>query len=288
MIEEKTLDNNKPGVSRRGFLTGTGAAIGGLAVGALFGINVSKAEASTALPWPYPTGGFDATDLQNIRQRAYDGYIQAGCCYGAARGLIETLREKLGPGSPWDDLPLDMFRFGAGGALSWGTLCGALNGSLPVIAVLAPTKLGGFADALLGWYNGNAFPSTELDAYIASNPAYANYNIPNQTTSIASSPLCHTSVSIWCAAAQAKVNSNAKKTRCGKLTADTAAKTAQMLNDWLINGVAPAGISFDADTASCMSCHTGPASTYDNEQGKMSCGECHADGGKNVAPGCTK
>lgn len=137
--------------------------------------------------------------------------------YGAAYALLEVLKEE--PNSPYASIPVDMFKYGAGGAYSWGTLCGALNGALAVIN-LATDKHPEVGNELIGWYTFFPFPSDKHEAYC---------KIPKQVTTVTKSPLCHASVSIWCAAAGAKVNSEEKKDRCAKLTGDTAAHAAELL-----------------------------------------------------------
>jgi hypothetical protein len=66
-------------------------------------------------------------DVAVVRRRAYESYFKYSCCYAAADALLTALKENSG--GPWDTIPPEMFRFGAGGALGWGTLCGALTSS---------------------------------------------------------------------------------------------------------------------------------------------------------------
>ena len=179
-----------------------------------------------------------------------------------------SLQEAL-PNEPWGTLPLDMFRFGGGGALSWGTLCGALNGALFVMQIaLGKTNMGPVGNDLMGWYTKYPFPSTALDAYTPYK---------KQVRTVAASPLCHNSVSIWCDAADKTVNSAEKKARCAKVAGETAARAAQLMNAFLIDNKFNPVFAFDPDTQGCMSCHTGPGSKYDDEQGKMACAPCHDD-----------
>lgn len=267
--------------SRRKFLTGTLL----VAAGALVGCGATKTAetvttpapaanpapaaatpaaagaSSKTMPWPYKT-----LDLAVIRKRGYENYFKGGCCYAAASALIDTLKETVG--APWDVLPTEMFNWGAGGGLSWGTLCGALNGSLYVMQLVAGTKdMANLGNELIGWYTEFPFPSKEMDSFA---------KIPNQITTVAKSPLCHASVSIWCNKAKAKVNSNEKKDRCAKLSGDTAARAAEILNRWKEGKFAPV-FKAAPEYNNCMTCHTGEKSTLDNEQGKMNCVTCHED-----------
>lgn len=221
---------------------------------------------ATALPWNY-----QKLDVEAVRKAGFDNYGKAGCMYGAAAALLLEMAKT--PDSPWKTIPMDMFRYGAGGVGSWGTLCGALNGAVAVMSMALGVK-GDLIDNLMNWYQEEPFPSTKHDAYA---------KFKNQVTSVAKSPLCHASVSIWCDAAKAKVGSDEKKDRCAKLTGDCAAYVAQQLND-MLDKMPVAKIAATADYASCMGCHTGSTSLLDNEQGKMNCTPCHDNAGYQTIP----
>jgi len=257
MSEEKQI------VSRRKFLVGTAAfAVGAVAAGVTAEIKAKEVAAATpALPFPYQT-----LDVDVVRQRGYNNYFAGGCMYASAKALLDTLVEVVG--APWDAIPADMFKFGKGGALNWGTLCGALNGSLAVIEMAAGSAAAEtIGPELMGWYSKFPFPSSAHDNYC---------HFPNQVTTICDSPLCHQSVSLWCDAANATVSSNEKKDRCAKLSGDTAAKAAELLNAWK-GSTWVAAYQPDADFARCFPCHVGPTSRHDNVQGQMDCLECHTD-----------
>lgn len=251
-------------VSRRRFLLGTTAfAVGAVATGVISEFNPkSAAAAAPTVPFPYA-----AINVDTVRQRGYQYYFSGGCMYASARALYDTIIETVGVGS-WETIPIDMFKFGKGGALNWGTLCGAINGSLAIIELAAGDAAAAtIGPELLGWYTKFPFPSSAHEGYCA---------IKNQVTTVADSPLCHQSVSLWCDAASATVNSVEKKDRCAKLAGDTAARAAELLNDWKANQFA-AAYQPDADFARCLPCHVGPTSRFDNVQGKIDCLECHTD-----------
>lgn len=219
-----------------------------------------------ALPWNY-----QKLDVEAVRKAGYDNYGKAGCMYGAGAALLNELAKT--PDSPWKTIPLDMYKYGAGGVSSWGTLCGALNGAVSVMSMAVGVK-GDLIDNLMNWYQENPFPSTKHDAYA---------KFKNQVTSVCKSPLCHASVSIWCDAAKAKVNGPEKKDRCAKLTGDVAAYVAQQLNE-MLDKTPVAKVAANAEYTSCMTCHTGATSLLDNEQGKMNCIPCHDDAGFKTVP----
>jgi len=84
-------------VSRREFVKMAGAAIGGLAIGAVGGyslmpekttevevpVEVEVPAEMPARPWEYKT-----LDVEAVKARAYEAYFQKGCAYGAYEGVI--------------------------------------------------------------------------------------------------------------------------------------------------------------------------------------------------------
>jgi len=211
------------------------------------------------LPWKY-----QKLDVDLVRRRGYEEYFKFGCCYAAASALLTTLKETSG--APWNTVPAEMFKYGAGGAYGWGTLCGALNGALAVIN-LATDQHDKIGNELIGWYTEFPFPSDKHETYC---------KIPKQITTVAKSPLCHVSISTWANKAGAKINEKEKKDRCAKLTGDTAAKTAELLNQAL-EGKVVLAYKVPQEFSHCMSCHQGKDSLLDNEQGKFNCLLCHDD-----------
>ncbi len=269
VVEEKKKSS---ALSRRKFLVGAGAlaATGVLAVSGIAGCGAkatvatpagapAKTGKAPALPWKY-----QKLDVDLVRKRGYENYKTAGCMYAAAAALLQTLMETSG--APWDTIPFDMFRYGAAGAYGWGTLCGALNGSLAVINLASPHHEV-IGNELIGWYTQFPFPSNKHEEYC---------HIKKQITTVANSPLCHVSVSKWAVAANARINEPAKKDRCAKVSGDTAARAAELLNAALEGKLAPA-YKVPQEFSHCMSCHQSKTSLLDNEQGKMNCVSCHQD-----------
>lgn len=236
--------------------------------------NVGEAEAVSnsnieipSFPWPYVE-----LDPEKAYRTGYEYYFTKGSCApGAALSLIHQLQEKVG--YPWTLLPDEMFKFASGGVGGWGTLCGALTGSLIVLGLVDP-DYSDVLEELMGWYTQFPFPSDKHEEYA---------KIKNQITTVADSPLCHISVTKWAQAANATINGDEKKDRCAKLTGDVAAKTIELLNAKLIHGNFTKTYTVPEEFAACMSCHQGTDSMLDNEQGKMNCVICHDDEGyKNV------
>ncbi len=247
-------------ISRRNFLVGAGGVAGALALGKVTGLMDPKPAEAVVNPMPWP---YEPLDVEIVRKRGFDAYFVGGCAYASAKGLIETLCETVG--TPWDTFPVDMFKYGSGGALGWGTLCGSLNGSLGVMSLALGTNINKVGHQLMGWYTQEPFPSTLLDQYC---------DYPNQAQTVSHSPLCHNSVSIWTTTTEFGVNSIERKHRCAKVAGDTAAKAAQLMNEFYAGTFTPV-FNYDEDTANCMGCHVGTDSTLNNAQGLMECLECH-------------
>ncbi|HWJ02320.1 MAG TPA: C-GCAxxG-C-C family (seleno)protein [Verrucomicrobiae bacterium] len=298
-------------MSRRNFLVKAGALTAGMAIaGGVLGSSVKEAEAvAISLPIPY-----SPIDVQAVREAAYNAYSAGGCCYGAAHGLISVLQSQSGANANWSAIDDNVFTYGAGGVNGWGTLCGALNGSLYVMAMaLGAANMTAPGNDLLNWYCKFPFPSSTLrtgTSYKAIPTGEVTLdNVYTDTekrilaagiTSVSGSPLCHASVSTWVKAVNdqyavtdpkattlvATSNNNAKKDRCARLTADTAAKAATILNA-IKAGTYAATSMATIETNYCMTCHNQsnvpnpgdfpPVSNKNDEQGKMPCVECHTE-----------
>jgi len=273
------------GLSRRAFLGAGGVLASGTVVAALASPRVALAQAAPpAGAWPLPRLDPDA-----VRDAGYFGYwandpwkkTNYGCAYGVAAALIGAIRTGLGPGSPWDTLPLEMFKWGKTGAVESGTLCGALTGALPIFTLASPTYVTEMGSDLLRWYQESPLPSTEMD-YLDPKRPY-----PLQVQSVSKSPLCHVSVSSWCKASGKLASSVDRKARCGKITGDVAKLAAIILNR-LVPGAPyvplyPA-LGGGSDYEQCVHCHVDapPAPTPDairlnNSLGVANCKTCHPD-----------
>jgi hypothetical protein len=267
-MQHETADSSD--ASRRQFLkAGVGGLVTGMLVaGAALAPQAGADGAPAAAPGgaPLPPWPYKKLDVDLVRRRGYEAYFKYACGYATAVALLQTLQETSG--GPWNSLPPEMFRFSAGGGLHWGTLCGALNTCLAVLNLATP-RFEELGDELMGWYTQFPFPSS-------AHEGYAKYK--NQITTVSNSPLCHLSVSIWAVKAGARISEMAKKDRCAKLAGDTAAKTAELLNQDLENRVQ---LSYKPakEFSHCLDCHQGKKSLLDNEQGKFSCLPCHDDHG---------
>lgn len=260
-----------PSIDRRHFLMGgIGAGSIALGVGAgVLGMTVRARATTVDGQIPLPLALPDEISLESVRFHAFNNYWQAGCMYGAATGLIEAIKEALPPGEGrdyWELIPYGMYKYGAGGVSGWGTICGALNGA---IAVLNLVNLHGtYGNELMGWYSTTSFP-TGLCEDLDTDPA----PIPDADVlahTVSDSPLCHVSLGNWLNAAGVDPTAedflNQKKDRCAKVTADTAARAAELINTGVTSYEMPAHFE------DCFHCHS---VTLKNEMGKMDCLGCH-------------
>ena len=271
--------------SRRQFIAGTvGAASLVLGAGSFFHPGQARA-ARVELPLPYfrTQNGSVSTVLDPDRVRAYtfNHYFQGGCMHGAASGLMQAFKEAFcdfdqeeNPG--WGLLPYGMYQYGTGGVAGWGTLCGALNGCMAILNLIGlHIPLG---DDLMGWYSTVLFPTNKCEGFVADTGeiAISDGEVPART--IADSPLCHVSISKWCQAAGVSVADRSpdglkfKDDRCSKVCADTAAKTAELINAFVRNGKPLRPFKTPDPYGSCIECH-GPRK---DQVGKMDCLSCHS------------
>ncbi len=256
-------------VSRRSFLKTTGMGLGVTAGALLFGTGIAGAQTQdgvvTESPLPYAE-----LDPEEARLRAHAAYFRAGCSYAVFYALVSMLRDKVG--GPYNQIPLRMLGYGRGGAASWGTLCGTLNGAGAAINLVASdadtNKLLG---DLIGWYTITPFPSQESnDVAVAQGYKY-DAKAPISAalaTSVSNSPLCHASVAAWIKKSGFKASAPERAERCARLCGDVAFKAITMLNTWKA-GTFAATFKVSGETAGCLSCHS------DDQVGKMACTSCH-------------
>lgn len=252
------------------------AYVGGAAI-ALKAVSGASVQSSGKVAWPWP---YKKIDPELVRKEAHKAYYAAGCCYGAFHGLVTVLAKEIG--APWTTIPTEMMKFGEGGGVGWGTLCGALNGAAAVINLALPDE--GWRpviNELFGWYTTAKFPSdisnkyAEEGKFIVEKMKY-DKALPQN---VSHSPLCHVSVTEWCQVAGVNVADPKRAERCGRLTGDVAAQAIMLLNAQADKTFA-AAFKMDEKTAGCVNaCHNSKA---DVKVGgivntKMECAPCHED-----------
>jgi hypothetical protein len=218
----------------------------------------------------------------------------------AVSGVMQAFKAEFATdGTDWDFIPYDMYTYGAGGIGGWATLCGVPNGCIALLNLIGLHNALG--SDLLGHYSSTEWPSSQLpdlydDAYYGNGGTggytWVKHPLPDVDVlahTVSNSPLCHISISKWCYAAGVSLTDKGaygyehKNDRCGKLCADLAAYTAELINHYALNGTSADPYTLPAETATCGICHksnsteTGPATT-----GKMDCVECHKPGTYHV------
>jgi hypothetical protein len=270
-------------MSRRKFLAGAGLVLGAAAVpgAALLRDPDPAAAAGTALPWPYPTVAADQPNPEVLGRRAFELHRYGGMACSEA--VWWAFVEALSPANPatWGTLPPKMFQYGGQGVKGWGTVCGTLNAAAAVInmSVGNGTHQNTLTDAIFMYYSQTALPTN--NAWKSYNktlglatdwtgPTGANIPIENAPTSIADSPLCHSSLIQWTMVTDAPNGGPLQKDRCAKACFDVSRKLAELLNAyWVMASPSPAPAPTDPAVAACGACHV----TY--TPAKMSCWSCH-------------
>ena len=245
-------------VTRRQLLVPIGLAAGSCVLSSCLSENRATKYKKGGFPWRY-----DELDPDVTAERAYH-YCDKGCMYGVFASVMLQMAEKRG--EPYRSFPVDMMRYGAGGAGGSGSLCGALNGGAALMGLFAGTgeQTNQLISGLFLWYEQAALPM-----YMPRKPDL-NVEVPR---SVSHSVLCHVSVSRWCEASGYEASNKLRKERCRRLTADTAGKTVEFLSAGFA-GRYLAIAELSEDVKKCQSCHMSD-SELSNSRGDMDCGSCH-------------
>lgn len=234
-------------------LTLLGAGISGYAVG------TSPKPSDATFPWSYKK-----LKEAKTAERGYGDYFVAGCMYGVFESIVGQLADKHG--EPYSTFPMAMTSYGGGGIASWGSVCGCLNGAASAIAMFhTGADRSALINELFAWYE-----RTKLPVYQPASPIRSSKKIKK---SKASSVLCHASVSNWSEASGYDGFSPERAERCGRLVADVAAKTVELLNAMRKGQFVPAH-PIKKPTTVCLSCH-GRGNSPGGTLSKMTCTSCH-------------
>lgn len=260
--------------SRRNFLVSVlgVAAATGLSGFKLIQEKKSFEEMADGPQWPLPYIALSEAEIKRVMKIAHDTFFQGGCAYGAFNGFLTVMREKVG--GNFNYIPPQLIRFGKGGVIETGTLCGALTGSLAAVNLVS-NKWEQISKELIHWYSQTYLP-TDITNQMAINGEfdvikYKGPIIQNKSES----PLCHISVTRWCNLAKATVTSDHRKERCGRLTASTIGKAVELLNQEVYGTYHPV-FKATEKTEKCLACH-GPKSNLSNVLSEMSCDKCHGN-----------
>ncbi len=261
--------------TRKDFLLKTSrAAVGMTAIAGASSILTAATTKSKSriTPWPWP---YQPVDLESIRIRAHHlkltGYE---CCSGLFGAFMEAEAQLIG--DPYNDIPYEVMLYGRGGGAGWGSLCGAVNGAAAVISLVVNKENSGpLIWEVYGWAASTPMPTDEANQFALDNKyTTGSFNGVAQPQSIASSVLCHASLTNWCIEADKHFNSSERKERCGRITGDIAVKTAEVLNAYSAGTFTPLFVT-PAYAQQCLNCHG--ANVLGNVRIQEDCQPCHGD-----------
>jgi hypothetical protein len=205
-------------------------------------------------------------DPEETAVLAYEKYPEGSCMYSVFSSVITQLADRLG--EPYASFPVRMMKYGHGGIGGYGTTCGTLNGAAALIGLVVEEKK--IQDILITdlfrWYE-----KTELPVFTPEEPIL-DYT---PTTSVSESALCHASNTKWGESSGFRIDSQERKERCRRLTADLAAQTVDVLNRYFRNVYVMNTLN-DEGVRNCNSCH-GKEGKLANTSGQMTCTSCHTE-----------
>ncbi|GLI53263.1 MULTISPECIES: C-GCAxxG-C-C family (seleno)protein [Thermodesulfovibrio] len=230
-------------------------------------LNASQPNKLPQLPWTYKS-----IDPKKAAERAYFGFYKGRCCYGAFDAIIGTLQDEVG--FPFTGIPTELFVFGRSGIAETGSTCGTLIGVAGAIFLLTggidkekQDRAYKIIQDVFRFYEQEALPK-----YIPEKP---KLNMQMKAT-VANSPICHISVSKWCAVTKFKAASKERDERCARITADCVLYALKLL-EAEYKGSFKGAYPIKAKTKTCMDCHD-KKDALNNTKGNMECGTCHFDG----------
>jgi len=271
-------------LNRRDLIIAGIASLGGMFGARLQGgISFADQSMDKQLNWKQPR----KLNLTESALIAYDGYKEKGlgCCHGAFKGLVSTIIAEMG--APYNMFPVEIMRAGKSGVADSGSLCGALLGAAYAFHLFFEAKTADeMQKELHRWYG-----QTMLPKYIPVASNFKDYEVPRTKAVL---PECHSSIDTWIQATGFAKETDERRERCGRLTADVAIKAAIIWNAQL-EGQNFAATPLSEKQMYCGKCHVkgiAPSKTdpgynegkYIREVGtNMSCPSCHP-GRKNNHP----
>jgi hypothetical protein len=216
-------------------------------------------------------------DAMQTAKLAYE--TGGGCMHQVFHAIVTMLATSTSvDASKFATIPTALAGYGWAGVVGQGTLCGNLNAAGMLINIL--DDINGQNSAIIGasfrYYETEDLPLSS-DEFIAGIGSTAEKSLEVGATSIANSPLCHSSISNWSAASGKPFA--LKGERCKRLSASMAYYIVDLLNRAYggedISALAIAKPSTEAQA--CQSCHgvsstMGPAASVKTD---MECTTCH-------------
>lgn len=191
------------------------------------GVNAVTATEVDAEPDTRPLA-YQELDVEEVRKLGYEGHKAVNCAYGGFYALISPLQEKIG--SPYTEIPTYMLAFGGGGIRGEESICGALLGTISAINLITGEDFGPLVDELIEYYKTEPLPTETSNQYAAEGIFYTEPDIDEPLAqSVAGSINCDVSKEQWLEVAEYP---EYRGERCHRVTADVAAKAAEILNEW--------------------------------------------------------
>ncbi len=213
------------------------------------GTSHASPETNPNLNWKQPR----KINLEQAAPLAYDGYKERGlgCCHGTFKGLVSPVLNEMG--APYKLFPIDIMRAGKSGVADSGSLCGSLLGAAYAFHLFFEANIADeMQKELHRWYG-----QTMLPKYIPAVSNFKDYEVPKTRAVL---PECHASVDVWIKATGFNKETDERRERCGRLTADVAIRAANIWNAQLEGQ---------------------PFAMTRNSDAQMYCGKCHV---KGIAP----
>ncbi len=208
--------------NRRDFLKLAGKTVLGAAAVTAVPAVVS-AEAEIAAPaWPWTWHHLDA---ETVKAKVVENFSKNGGCGAAVcSGILDLLVEEYG--YPYNQIPVRLMAH-AGGGYGNKNLCGSLGGAFIVLGLFLENP-GPARKALYDFYTSTEFPVYQP----ADKPVHPVH-------SVSDSELCRDSVGKWMELSGFEFGSPERATRCACLSADVAAKTCELLDEFYGLSTAP-------------------------------------------------
>lgn len=245
-------------------LAGLGLGIGSFLTGKMLGATETPGTGDQGF-WKYAR-----VDPAKVADMTYEIYPQGACMYAVTRSLLSTIAEALRSVDPLAavtvrSFPFHMMRYGHGGVAGTGTTCGAFNGGAAVIGLFVQDadRRDAMIRELCFYYENSSLPK-----YKPKDDKF-----PNMKSVVSESVLCHISSSRWRVEADAKMFGQRRVDRCRRLSADIAAKTAEIMNRNHTDKTCPMGL-VPQPTQTCFDCH-GPKGNQADSIGVSNCATCH-------------
>jgi len=198
-------------------IAGTGMLAGLLGSQLRGGTSYASTSRDTPLNWKQPR----KIAVTQAGPLAYDGYKDRGlgCCHGVFKGLVAPIIEEMG--APYNQFPIDIMRAGKSGVADSGSLCGALLGAAYAFHLFFDAKVADeMQKELHRWYSQAMLPQ-----YVPAVSNFRDYGVPKTKAVL---PECHASIDVWIKATGFSKETDERRERCGRLTADVAIQAASI------------------------------------------------------------